>query len=205
MGESKGVAYQNGNYLPVGEATIPILDPAFTKSDVVFDVVTVWDRSFFRLEDHLARFPRLVRVRPHDAAPLRRRDQAHPGAVRRARQLLGGDGLHVVHARTLRRRRRFRRSAHLRERVHGLFGPLLLGRAEGPHGDRRAPVDHRDAPCARCRHQPARQELQPHGPDPRPVRGLRRRGPTRPCCSPPAASSPRGPASTCGSSAAAKR
>ena len=56
MGESKGVAYQNGNYLPVGEATIPILDPAFTKSDVVFDVVTVWDRSFFRLEDHLARF-----------------------------------------------------------------------------------------------------------------------------------------------------
>ena len=56
MGESKGVAYQNGNYLPVGEATIPILDPAFTKSDVVFDVVTVWDRSFFRLDDHLARF-----------------------------------------------------------------------------------------------------------------------------------------------------
>ena len=56
MGESKGVAYQNGNYLPVGEATIPILDPAFTKSDVVFDVVTVWDRSFFRLDDHLTRF-----------------------------------------------------------------------------------------------------------------------------------------------------
>ena len=56
MGESKGIAYQGGSYLPVGEATIPILDPAFTKSDVVFDVVTVWDRNFFRLDDHLARF-----------------------------------------------------------------------------------------------------------------------------------------------------
>ena len=54
--ESKGIAYQRGSYLPVGEASIPILDPAFTKSDVVFDAVSVWDGSFFRLDDHLRRF-----------------------------------------------------------------------------------------------------------------------------------------------------
>ncbi len=56
MGESKGIAYCNREYVPVGEASIPILDPAFTKSDVVFDAVSVWDGQFFRLEDHLKRF-----------------------------------------------------------------------------------------------------------------------------------------------------
>ena len=56
MEKSKGVAYCDGNYVPVDKATIPILDPAFTKSDVVFDAVSVWNNQFFRLEDHLARF-----------------------------------------------------------------------------------------------------------------------------------------------------
>ncbi len=56
MTELKGIAYQRGSYLPVEEASIPILDPAFTKSDVVFDAVSVWDGSFFRLDDHLRRF-----------------------------------------------------------------------------------------------------------------------------------------------------
>ena len=56
MTESNGVAYSDGRFLPVGEASIPILDPAFTKSDVVFDAVSVWDSKFFRLDDHLKRF-----------------------------------------------------------------------------------------------------------------------------------------------------
>lgn len=56
MAESKGVAYQGGRYLPVEEASVFILDPAFTKSDVVFDAVSVWDGSFFRIDDHMARF-----------------------------------------------------------------------------------------------------------------------------------------------------
>jgi len=56
MAESNGIAYLNGDYLPVDQAVIPLLDPAFTKSDVVFDAVSVWDGQFFRLEDHLARF-----------------------------------------------------------------------------------------------------------------------------------------------------
>ena len=53
MAESRGIVYCNGDYVPVGEASIPILDPAFTKSDVVFDAVSVWDGQFFRLGDHL--------------------------------------------------------------------------------------------------------------------------------------------------------
>ena len=67
MSESKGIAYSQGRYMPVEEATIPLLDPAFTKSDVVFDAISAWDGSFFKLEDHLARFHRsceYIRVSP---------------------------------------------------------------------------------------------------------------------------------------------
>ena len=56
MAESKGITYQDGRYKPIEEASIAILDPAFTKSDVVFDAVSVWEGRFFRLDDHLARF-----------------------------------------------------------------------------------------------------------------------------------------------------
>ena len=56
MSESKGIAYSKGRYMPVEEATIPLLDPAFTKSDVVFDVVSAWDGTFFKLDEHMARF-----------------------------------------------------------------------------------------------------------------------------------------------------
>ena len=41
MTESNGVAYKAGRFLPVEDATIGILDPAFTKADVVFDVVSI--------------------------------------------------------------------------------------------------------------------------------------------------------------------
>ena len=56
MSESKGIAYCQGRYMPIEEASIPILDPAFHKSDVVFDAVTVCDGVFFRLDDHMQRF-----------------------------------------------------------------------------------------------------------------------------------------------------
>ncbi len=53
---SKGIAFCGGGYVPVDEATIALLDPAFTKSDVVFDAVPVNDKAFFRLDDHMERF-----------------------------------------------------------------------------------------------------------------------------------------------------
>ena len=56
MSENKGMAYKGGGYLPIEEVSIPILDPAFTKSDVVFDAVSVSSSSFFRLDDHMRRF-----------------------------------------------------------------------------------------------------------------------------------------------------
>jgi branched-chain amino acid aminotransferase len=55
---SKGAAYLNGAYVPMAEAKIPVGDWGFVHSDVTYDVVHVWDGSFFRLEDHLDRFHR---------------------------------------------------------------------------------------------------------------------------------------------------
>ncbi|MGR8947917.1 MAG: aminotransferase class IV [Gammaproteobacteria bacterium] len=51
-----GCAFIRGEYLPIADATIPITDTGFTRSDVTYDVVAVWDGKFFRLQDHLERF-----------------------------------------------------------------------------------------------------------------------------------------------------
>ncbi|MCG8693143.1 MAG: aminotransferase class IV [Minwuiales bacterium] len=55
-----GAAYVDGDYVPISEAKISVLDFGFTKSDVTYDVVHVWQGSFFRLDDHIRRFKRSV-------------------------------------------------------------------------------------------------------------------------------------------------
>jgi branched-chain amino acid aminotransferase len=55
---SDGCAYIEGEYFPIAEARIPIMDSGFTRSDVTYDVVAVWNGKFFRLQDHLNRFER---------------------------------------------------------------------------------------------------------------------------------------------------
>ena len=57
-GYPDGVAYIDGEYMPVQEARLPVLDLGFTRSDATYDVVHVWNGAFFRLEDHLDRFER---------------------------------------------------------------------------------------------------------------------------------------------------
>ncbi|WP_069299866.1 aminotransferase class IV [Neptunicoccus sediminis] len=51
-----GVAYMDGQYLPISEAKISVLDNGFLHSDATYDVVHVWQGAFFRLDDHLDRF-----------------------------------------------------------------------------------------------------------------------------------------------------
>lgn len=53
---SHGVACVRGQYVPISEAAIPITDWGFLRSDATYDVVTVWDGAFFRLDAHLERF-----------------------------------------------------------------------------------------------------------------------------------------------------
>jgi len=51
-----GVAYVGGRYIPLAEASIPMVDRGFVRSDATYDVVHVWDGRFFRLDDYIARF-----------------------------------------------------------------------------------------------------------------------------------------------------
>ena len=51
-----GVAFQDGQYLPISEAKISVLDWGFLHSDATYDTVHVWQGAFFRLDRHLERF-----------------------------------------------------------------------------------------------------------------------------------------------------
>jgi branched-chain amino acid aminotransferase len=53
---SQGAAFVRGDYVPIAQASVPLTDWGFLRSDAAYDVVTVWDGAFFRLEDHLDRF-----------------------------------------------------------------------------------------------------------------------------------------------------
>lgn len=53
---ANGAAYVDGQYHPIGEAKISILDWGYRRSDVTYDVVGVWNGAFFRLDDHIRRF-----------------------------------------------------------------------------------------------------------------------------------------------------
>ena len=53
---AEGAAYIDGRFMPIAEAAIPITDWGYRRSDVTYDVVSVWGGAFFRLDDHLRRF-----------------------------------------------------------------------------------------------------------------------------------------------------
>jgi len=53
---SHGVAYVDGQMLPIDQAKISILDWGFLHSDATYDVAHVWEGKFFRLNDHIERF-----------------------------------------------------------------------------------------------------------------------------------------------------
>jgi branched-chain amino acid aminotransferase len=53
---SESIAFFEGKYMPLKDAKISVVDPAVTKSDIVFDVVSITERVFFRLDDHVERF-----------------------------------------------------------------------------------------------------------------------------------------------------
>ena len=52
---AQGVAWVEGELVPLAEARIPLIDQGFMHSDLTYDVPSVWDGRFFRLDDHLSR------------------------------------------------------------------------------------------------------------------------------------------------------
>jgi D-alanine transaminase len=65
------IVHLNGEFMPIGEARVPVLDRGFIFGDGVYEVVPVYDRKPFRWTQHHARLVRsLGELRidnPHDA------------------------------------------------------------------------------------------------------------------------------------------
>jgi D-alanine transaminase len=63
------LCYLNGEYTPLGQARISVLDRGFIFGDGVYEVVPVYQRRLFRFDEHMARLTRrLSRIRmanPH--------------------------------------------------------------------------------------------------------------------------------------------
>jgi len=51
-----GAAFVDGQIVPIDQAKISMLDWGFLHSDATYDVVHTWNKKFFRLDKHLARF-----------------------------------------------------------------------------------------------------------------------------------------------------
>ncbi len=51
-----GAAFIDGSFCPIGDAKISVLDMGLTRSDCTYDVVSVWNGRFFRLDAHVDRF-----------------------------------------------------------------------------------------------------------------------------------------------------
>lgn len=56
-----GIAFVDGAYVPLAEASIPLIDRGFVRSDATYDVAHVWQGCFFRLDDHIERFHESMR------------------------------------------------------------------------------------------------------------------------------------------------
>ena len=67
-----GLVYLNGTFSPLEEARVSVMDRGFLFGDGIYEVVPVYGRKAFRLEEHLTRLDRsLAQVRianPHSAA-----------------------------------------------------------------------------------------------------------------------------------------
>ena len=73
--DKSSVVFLNGRFLPIDEAKVPVLDRGFIFGDGVYELVPVYSRVPFRLDEHLARLERslaAVRIRnPYGRAEWR--------------------------------------------------------------------------------------------------------------------------------------
>ena len=56
------IIYINGDFKPLAEAKISVLDQGFLLGDAVFDVVSAWKGYIFKLDEHLDRFEDSLRA-----------------------------------------------------------------------------------------------------------------------------------------------
>ena len=88
--------YLNGQFLPIEDAKISVLDRGFIYGDGVYELIPVYGRVPYRMRQHLARLQRSLDgiglANPHSLRPMGidhpRSDRAH--ALRRPRRLFPG-------------------------------------------------------------------------------------------------------------------
>lgn len=72
---SNGAAFIDGEYMPVADARIPVLDWGFLHSDATYDVAHTWKGRFFRVDEYIERFrdsmEKLRMSIPYDHAQIR--------------------------------------------------------------------------------------------------------------------------------------
>lgn len=52
---SEAIVYLNGDYLPLSEARVPVLDRGFIFGDGVYEVIPAYGGKLFRLNEHMQR------------------------------------------------------------------------------------------------------------------------------------------------------
>jgi D-alanine transaminase len=63
----EAIVYLNGEYLPLSEAKVPVLDRGFIFGDGIYEVIPAYSRQLFRLDEHLQRLQNsLTAVRIHN-------------------------------------------------------------------------------------------------------------------------------------------
>ncbi len=68
----RGSAFVDGRIVPVEEASVPLLDWGFLRSDACQETISVWNGQFFRLDDHLQRFERSITRLRMTSSPVSR-------------------------------------------------------------------------------------------------------------------------------------
>jgi D-alanine transaminase len=58
MADSIDIVYLNGEFLPLSEARVPVLDRGFIFGDGVYEFIPIYSRRAFRLDEHLQRLQR---------------------------------------------------------------------------------------------------------------------------------------------------
>ena len=143
-----GSVFIDGDYAPLSEGKISLFDWGFTRSDATYDVASVWNGAFFRLDDHIDRFfASLAKLRMKIPYTPRRAagDPARLRARRRPAGRLRGDGLHARRAAA-----RLARSAPGDQPLLCLRAALRLDRAAREAARRHRPA-HQRAPAHRAR------------------------------------------------------
>ena len=165
-----GAAWIDGQYCPIEDARISVLDLGVTRSDCTYDVVHVWEGRFYRLDAHLDRFAAsMTRLRldpGHDRAAIE--DILH-GCVRHA-------GLRAAYVSMTCTRGRMPPGSRDLRTARSMFYcyavPFIwISRPEQQEDGRQA-VDQRRHPHPAAERRPDGQELPLAGPRPGPARRL---------------------------------